>query len=1192
MTDLTIRDVFDLPPTIPRCIVKIQDFDDEQTLQENIRDYVITATVAAEMERLVDRIVASCIRHEAGEGHYLHGSFGSGKSHFMAILGLILENNKALWTKDHPAIAAIKEHHGDWLAEHSILVIPVYMLGQKTSFQVACYNAANERLLRLGFPPCEFSDASLVIGSFRADAERYGDVVYEQFQETTGISRRRFDRMAIGDQEGCDDLARRILAFRDPSRTERVQLYPDKFSDGMAALTRHAHAHGFAGVVFLIDELILYLNDKAGREYLKEFNDLVALADNSALDRAVPLWVIVAKQRNIAETVPDDSSQQRIFEAMEHHKDRFPETTELADTELAPIVQERVLHVRAGMGRSLRETIDGTLGELGDDVRATLLHDLRPGDFRRLYPFHPALIRTLIDVTARLSRERAAIRLLYELLIQRHPDLPIGSLVPYASLFDAVFLPEGLTGGSRNEELFAVHQTYYERLAPLIETTYKEGEQRKRTHLVVKTALLCGLSKTMRDAVTVERILHLNYEDLRGRTPFGSYQVIAQVLSDLDNRSELVRFTSNVTNPALGTVSITLASGAQLSDVLKRVQVNWRQRLEAFTGLVKDLLNKPIQSGEIPNYERIWRGSRRRGRVRFANVAELPLNEMVVANSAEFTLFIDYPFDADAVHSRADDQKTIDLAGRRLPPSPVGFWLPAEFTPDDLRDLDEYAQMLEIESNPGQYLGEYGRTQRQALESRLAGQKRTKARMLRERLFEVYKGPGASVSFLDPAITPSRDAATLGAVLDRIADSVCDRLHPHHPRFPTEANQRALRRLLEDFLVPAALGGGSVPRSADLDGWLTRLGEPLELAERGAQNWTLRPQSRYLSKLDELAAGKRVEADKVRQGLVETFGFNRDLCDTLLLYLIRGQGYRALRKDQPVTDVDYGGLAGLILERGERLAVHEWALVKEFIQETWQLRAPAAELTVAAQDQLWRQLNAAARGARHDLDKARQRLAQALEMARAVALGSRLDIVPRLAVLDAAVALNFAGMREDVDPYDGLRMLLGWRPDQPGVTRKSAADQIAHRLRTQDALDDLQTDTLGRIVTLADGGDVAAQTALQEIGEFLAAPNEQADLTSHVLSWKQQANEIIDAALKKTPPTESLQSEITLPKKPVHDRPVTWRITSAEAQIGEQKVHLEPQDVKSVMEQLLSQVDIQADDKRAEVTIQVVLSSD
>jgi hypothetical protein len=1183
MSDLTIRDVFDLPTTIPRCIVKIQDFDDAQTLQENIRDYVITDTVADEMERLADRVVASCVRHEAGEGHYLHGSFGSGKSHFMAILGLILENNPAVWTKDHPAIQAIQKRHGAWLAEHPILVVPVYMLGQ-TSLQTACYNAANARLERLGVVPCEFSDAGKVIASFRADAGRYGDVVYEQFQAATGLSRKRFDRMADGAQEERDELARQILAYRDPARAERVQLYPDKFSDGMAALTRHAQEHGFAGIVFLVDELILYLTGKAGREYLDEFNDLVALADNSALDRAVPLWVIVAKQRNIAETVPDDTSQQHVHNAMEHHKDRFPETTELADTELVPIVQERVLRVRQGMGNPLQAAIEDTLGELGEEVRATLLHDFTPDDFRRVYPFHPALIRTLIDVSARLSRERAAIRLLYELLIERHPDLPVGALVPYASLFDAVFLAGGLTGGSRNEELEAVRQTYYARLAPLIDQAYQE-EQARRAHLIVKTVLLCGLSKTMREAITVERVLHLNYQDLRGRTPFGSYQAIASILSDLDNRSELVRFTPNPTNPALGVVTITLASGAQLSDVLKRVQVNWRQRLEAFTGLMKDLLGKPIQNGEIPNYERLWRGSRRRGKVRLANVAELSTNDMLVANGDEFTLFIDYPFDPDVVHSRADDQKMIERAADRLPPVPVGFWLPAEFTPDDLRDLEEYAQMIEVESNPGQYLEEYGRTQRQDLETRLAGQKRTKARTLRDRLLEAYKGPDAAVRFLDPAITPSLDAETLGAALDRVADAVCDRLYPHHPRFPSEANQRALRHLLEDFLVPAALDSGSVPRNADLDGWLTRLGEPLELAERGAQNWTLRPQSRYLSKLDELAAGKRVEADKISQGLAEAFGFNRDLCDTFLLYLIRGQGYRALRKDQPVADVDYGGLAGLVLERGERLAAHQWTQAKEFIQSTWQLRAPAAELTVAAQDQLWRGLNAAARGVRRELDEVRRLLTKALAEAQVA-----LEEASRLAVLDAAIALNNLAMGEDIDSYAGLLALLGWKPDQAGATRETAAAQIARRQRTQSALVDLQTDTLHRIVTLAEGGNVDAQTAWEEARRFLAAPEEQAELTSHVVSWSRQANQIIDDALKAQPRTEgSTETEATTTGKPIHNGRAL-QIASAWVEIGDQTISLEPKAVEAVLAQLLRDIEAQAGGDQAEVIVRIVLS--
>jgi hypothetical protein len=1191
-TSVPIREVFELPTTIPSCIVKIQDFDDEGTLQENIRDYVITDTVAAEMERLMDRVVASCVRHEAGEGHYLHGSFGSGKSHFMAILGLILENNPAIWTKDHPAIRAIQERHGVWLAEHPLLVVPVYMLGQAT-LQAACYNAANQRLEKLGKPPCEFSDADKVIASFRADARRYGEVVFRQFQEATGISQTRFDKLAAGDQESRDNLARRVLAYRDPSRTERVQLYPDKFSDGMAALTRHAQAHGFYGVTFLVDELILYLTGKAGREYLDEFNDLVALADNSALDRAVPLWVIVAKQRNIAETVPDDTSQQHVHDAMEHHKDRFPETTELADTELVPIVQERVLRVRTGMGKPLQKAIDETLSALSKDVRETLLHDLTPEDFRHVHPFHPALIRTLIDVSARLSRERAAIRLLYELLIVRHPELPIGSLVPYASLFDAVFLPEGLAGGSRNEELAAVHQTYYERLAPLINDLYGQSEQARRADLIVKTVLLCGLSRTMRDAVTVERVLHLNYEDLRGRTPFGSYQAIAQVLADLDNRSELVSFTPNATNPALGVVSITLASGAQLSDVLKRVPVNWRQRLDAFTGLIKELLGKPIQNSEIPNYERLWRGSRRRGRVRFANVAELSLNDMTVANGDVFTLFIDYPFDLSApigsavavTYTQADDQKVIERALTRLPPVPVGFWLPAEFTADDLRDLEDYARMLEVEASPHQYLEEYGRTQRQELETQLVSQRRTKARVLRDRLLNLYKGPGSSVRFLDPSITPSLDVETMELALDRIADAVCDRLHPHHPRFPIEANQRALRRLLEDFLVPAALGNGSVPRNPELDGWLTRLGEPLELAERGAQNWTLRPHSRYLNKLEELATGKRVEADKVRRGLVEAFGFNRDLCDTFLLYLIRGRGYRALRGPQPVADVDYGALEGLVLERGERLAVHEWAQVKEFIQNTWGIRPPTTELTVAAQDQLWRQLNAAARGIRNELDRARQQLSKALIVALVP-----LDQAPRLAVLDAAIAFNFEAMREDIDPYDGLKMLLNWQPDQPNATREKAADQIARRMRTLNALYDLQTDTLERIVTLAQGENMEAQSAWEEVRKFLAAPDDEADLYSHGVSWSQRANQTINAALKA-----QVGRRVDLPDSGVtetkgKERRVRLRVSSARLEVGAEIHELNREQVEQSVLPLLPQVLDPTESAETEVTIRLVIA--
>ncbi len=1112
MLNQTVNTVFDLPPAVPPCIVKIQDFDAAQVIQENVRDYVITPTVGTALERLVDRIIASCVRQEAGQGHYLHGSFGSGKSHFMSILGLILENNPVVWEKEHEIIRSIQNTHQAWLGEHPILVIPVYMLGQ-SSLRMACYNAANARLQSLGLPPCEFSDADKVIASFRAEVERYGETVFQQLEQASGISRKRFDRSAKGDQEEKDALAKTILEYRQAGRSEKVQLYPDKFSDGMATLTRHAKANNFFGIVFLIDELILYLTGKSGRDYIDEFNDLVALADNSALDRVIPLWSIVSKQRNIQETVPDDSSQQRVFEAIDHHKDRFPETTDLADTELIPIVQERVLRVRRGMEDLLQRAVEETINGLEEETRITLLQDFTLVDFRRVYPFHPALIRTLIDITARLSRERAAIRLLYELLIERNANLPIGSLIPFASLFDVVFLPQGLTGGSINAELDAVRQTYYDRLLPMIDDLYADDtDKAERARLIVKTVLLCGLTKTLRNDITVERILHLNYQDLRGRTAIGSYTSIAQILSELDNRSELVRFNPKPTNHALGVVGISLASGVQLADVLKRVQVNWRQRLEAFNGLMKTLMNRPIQNSEIPNYECAWRGTKRRGKVRFVNIAELTFDQMAVPVGMEFALFIDIPFEADKNHPRDEDLKVIERARAKLQPGPVGFWLPVEFTPDDIRDLEEYAKILELEGNPNAYLEDYGRSQRQALEQKLVGQKISKARAVSDRLVQVYKGTGADVTFLDATITPSLDADSLGAALDRIGSTVFDRLYPYHPRFSAaiEANQRNLRHLLEEFMIPSAVGSGSVPRNPDLDGWLTRLGEPLELAERGATQWTLRPNSRYLTKLDELATGKRVETDKIRRGLEEAFGFSRDLSDTFLLFLVRARGYRALKGSQAIPRVDYGGLDGLTLEQGERLAPQEWVQAKNFAQEVWQIRPAAEELTIAAQDALWRQVNAAANTAQAVLSDLQKKLNTALQ-----ALAIRPEDSLRFGGVEAAIQLNGLAVRSDLDGYEGLRALLVWKPSRANLTREQAVKQLARRAQTLETLGLLQTDTLNRVITLAKNNQVGAIDALAGLRQALIGTDETAELSSHLASWNKQANKVIDDAIRQ-----------------------------------------------------------------------------
>jgi hypothetical protein len=58
--------------------------------------------------------------------------------------------------------------------------------------------------------------------------------------------------------------------------------------------------------------------------------------------------------------------------------------------------------------------------------------------FRRVYPFSPALIETLVAVSSYLQRERTALRLLMQLLVEKRDELTVGDLVPIGDLYDVI----------------------------------------------------------------------------------------------------------------------------------------------------------------------------------------------------------------------------------------------------------------------------------------------------------------------------------------------------------------------------------------------------------------------------------------------------------------------------------------------------------------------------------------------------------------------------------------------------------------------------------------------------------------------------------------------------------------------------------------------------------------------------------
>ena len=58
--------------------------------------------------------------------------------------------------------------------------------------------------------------------------------------------------------------------------------------------------------------------------------------------------------------------------------------------------------------------------------------------FKMVYPFSPALIQALVAVSSALQRERTALKIMLQLLVNRRDTLRLGDVIPLGDLWDVV----------------------------------------------------------------------------------------------------------------------------------------------------------------------------------------------------------------------------------------------------------------------------------------------------------------------------------------------------------------------------------------------------------------------------------------------------------------------------------------------------------------------------------------------------------------------------------------------------------------------------------------------------------------------------------------------------------------------------------------------------------------------------------
>ena len=213
---------------------------------------------------------------------------------------------------------------------------------------------------------------------------------------------------------------------------------------------------------------------------------------------------------------------------------RFERVT-LEDRNLAEIAARRVLRPR---NEAARQQIDRAYADTEKVRREVFETPLTPradsAMFRKVYPFSPALVETLVAVSSLLQRERTALKVMLQILVDRRETLDLGEIVPVGDLFDAIAEGDEPFTESTRHHFENARNLYRRKLLPLIESLHRIAKAEAETHpkndkaaralraedRLAKTLLLSALAPEVEvlKNLTATRLAALNHGSIRTPT--------------------------------------------------------------------------------------------------------------------------------------------------------------------------------------------------------------------------------------------------------------------------------------------------------------------------------------------------------------------------------------------------------------------------------------------------------------------------------------------------------------------------------------------------------------------------------------------------------------------------------------------------------------------------------------------------
>jgi hypothetical protein len=889
----TIGELIEVPPV--RTVIRLQEGRDSPA--EIAGSFVFTSEVKAHLT-----VIAEALSAQRGQGYFLQGDFGSGKSHFLAALYTWLSGQSGAerLSQAHDALGRAGE------SAQRVFSVAVSLIDYRsdTSLEAILLEGIERALAEAG-TEVPLTPLSVFLAQLK-DLLKNPDAAQAFLRLATehgpGAAGADMNSLQTGVSGWIDAHPREaytlgMLLLKEQGLDTPQALLEDR-KETFQRVYRELRAAGYSGMMLLIDELSEFLRSKPTAQAQNEDARVLQFLGEFTLDH--PLWIVAAVQESIEST--GDIARAIIRKI----KDRFPVKLALSTVHIRSLISERLVRKKPGAEEVIYDIYE-------DYRRQFSSFESSFDEFRQLYPVHPATIALLDGLGDLFSQHRGIVDFVCSRIagdsrrgIPSILEQPRRELLGPDSIFDHF--------SSRLAE-FSSFNIYPRHIVPHldreVDRIISDGADRHLARRIIRMLVLYHIHPTA-DVPNTAKLAELAACSLDA--PDLSARFVAEAL--LDPLAASSRFLRK-RQPAEADPSLAIYEISSEEDSGKVLEARISRLCQELPETDSRLLSEPLlqlpESDSWPGpavgregtvREINWKLSQRRALVRFLHPEEAPpagLCSDMETRECDFALLLTQA----AVEPPADHVAIwqVSLPGRGQPMDTLKEYLALRLLREELSA-----------SNPA--------------DAPLIPLVSERVERLKPAAAQVALGAFYAGSYTDPGIRVDaaiRQLRRFDSLLEAAGHSV---LAARYPRFREVAPRnyspypRIYQQLLESFVIPGSL---PLSQSRQLGAAIDGLAAPLGLLETKKSSYVFSPDISghpLLVFFFELLRPSQTVAlsqvlEKLRRGV---FGLPKDTALFLIAALAAG-GLITVRRGGRAVALEFLNMQSL--ERAEEIALGE-----------------------------------------------------------------------------------------------------------------------------------------------------------------------------------------------------------------------------------------------------------------------------